>query len=92
MIRNGRPKILSLGVATLLSFMVATSTVYLFMAAGRGQLPAPILGQIFSPTGIGETVEPPVIQPPRPAEEIADGTPVAGPFLVVGGNIEQYTR
>jgi hypothetical protein len=89
MIRNGRPTFLSLGVATLLSFMVATATVYLFMAAGRGQLPVPIIGQIFSPAGIGEIAELPAIQSPRPAEQIPEGTPVAGPFLVVGGSIAE---
>lgn len=72
----------SIVAAVALSALVAGASIYLFLAAGRAQLPAPVVGEILAPAPVGALPAPPPIQTPPTVEAPAPEMLVAGPFLV----------
>lgn len=72
----------SIIAAGALSALVAAASIYLFLGAGRAQLPVPVLGEILAPAPVGALpAGPPPIQVPPPVETPAPDTLIAGPFI-----------
>ena len=71
-----------ISVAVALSALVAGVSTYLFVAAGRAQLPVPAEGEIMAPALVAALPAPTPIQAPPTAEAPAMEMLVAGPFLV----------
>lgn len=79
----------SIVAAGALSALVAGASIYLFLSAGRAQLPAPVVGEILAPAPVGALPAPPPIQTPPTVEAPAPETLVTGPFLVTAAAAER---
>ncbi|MHB1391236.1 MAG: hypothetical protein ACYCXF_08435 [Thermoleophilia bacterium] len=76
--------LLFIGVAVALSALVAGASTYLFMAAGRSQLPLPVESEIMAPLQVASLSAITAIQTAPAVEATAAlETIISGPFLVV---------
>lgn len=75
--------VLFITAAVALSALVAGASTYLFMGAGRSQLPAPVESEIIALARVAALPVPTPIQTPPAVEAAVPGTIATGSFLTV---------
>ena len=67
---NLQATLLATAATAALSLVLTSASIYLFLSAGRAQLPEPLSGGVLAPAPLGTVPAPPAIRLPGPVEVV----------------------